>query len=118
MSHTTSLGWDAAYLGCGVVANFADETGVLARRGAELRFSAEGLLDCAPGLPVARSIRQVVDLVEEQLTSPEAAARSRGGVLSDWDYPNINTQVLLSRVITDGVRVVPAEPLSVAKRST
>jgi hypothetical protein len=84
MSHTTSLGWDAAYLGSAVVANFADDSGVLERRQTYLRFSEQRQLDCAPGMPVAFSIEELVRLVELQLKNPVAAAQSRHQWLAQW----------------------------------
>lgn len=99
MSHTTSLGWDAAYLGCGVIANFADATGVLARRNTHLRFLPGVGLDCAPGLPVAHSLDQLVDLVAEQLRDPAARASSGRGILAEWDAPATDLPEMLARAI-------------------
>jgi hypothetical protein len=117
MSHTTSLGWDAAYVGCGVIANFADETGVLARRRTNLRFSANGLLDCAPGLPVARSVPELIGLVEEQLKSSDAALRSRAGLLMDWDYPGVDTRAMLARAIRGPAGIAVTKSMRVADTS-
>ncbi|MDO9490393.1 MAG: hypothetical protein Q7J32_18645 [Sphingomonadaceae bacterium] len=86
MSHTTSLGWDAAYLGSGVVANFADPSGVLARRGTQLRFLPGVGLDCSPQLPVAQELDELVSLVGRQLGSREAALSAGRGIVDDWDH--------------------------------
>jgi hypothetical protein len=103
MSNTTSLAWDAAYLGCAVAANFSDPSGTLLRRGVRLRLQADGLLDCAPGLPLAWSNEELVDLVARLLRDPQAAARSRAAVLSQWDYPDADARSLLRRVVYGSV---------------
>lgn len=86
MSHTTSLAWDAAYLGSGVLANFADPSGVLARRHTGLRFLPGIGLDCAPHLPVAHDLAQLVELVGRQLSDPGAAHQAGSGIIDDWDF--------------------------------
>lgn len=95
MSHTTTLGWDAAYLGCGVVANFADDSGTLERRNTHLRFVKDAVLDCAPGLPVAYRLDTLVDLVAEQMADPAAARRAGQGIVRSWDsvVPDLVTRL-------------------------
>ncbi|KTD24322.1 Uncharacterised protein [Legionella lansingensis] len=105
MSHTTSLGIDAAYLGCAVVANFADNTGVLARRKTHLRFLKNGQLDFAPGTPISRSIPELVSLVQVLLHDKAEARKSGEKLVAQWDYQCNNSQDLLRTAILDEVAV-------------
>lgn len=102
MSHTTSLGWDAAYLGSGVVANFADPSGVLARRGTGRRFLPGVGLDCSPQLPVAHDLDELVRLVGDQLGSRAAALRAGRGIVDDWDYRHPDLAAALRTAIFGG----------------
>src|SRR5262249_12480125 len=95
---TTSLAWDAAYLGCAVAANFADATGTHERRGARLRF-IDGALDCAPGLPVAWSVEEMLAVVQRLLRDPLAASQSRETILAQWDYRDVDTRAILRRIV-------------------
>ena len=86
MSHTTSLGWDAAYLDCGVIANFFDGTGTLDQRMAELRFLADGKLDCAPGMEIARSLEELASQLTRMLVDDLYRSDSAANIVKDWDY--------------------------------
>jgi hypothetical protein len=99
MSHTTSLGLDAAYLGCGVIANFSDETGILARRETHLRFLENGTLDFAPDLPVVHTLPELVSLVEVLLNDEKATQQLAEKIVSSWDYKQTDSQELLRDAI-------------------
>lgn len=108
MSHTTSLGWDAAYLGTGVVANFADATGVLERRRTELRFRPGKKLDCAPGLPVARSLDELITLVASQLADPALAREAAHKIIDEWDFRAPDVAERLRRAVFGEALAEPA----------
>ena len=86
MSHTTSLGLDAAYLGCGVIANFADDTGLLARRKTHLRFMKNGDIDFSPGMPITRSIPELIAVTQKLLNDSDSIEKSRKSLVSEWDF--------------------------------
>lgn len=98
MSFITSLGWDAAYLGCGIISNLADDSGVLSRRNTSLVLK-DGELIFAPGVPVANSLPELISLVQMLLNDEKARQRAREGVLSEWDYPLSDSSYLLEEVM-------------------
>lgn len=102
MSHTTSLCLDAAYLGCGVIANFADETGVLVRRETHRRFQNNGGLDFAPGMPIVHSIPDLISQVQGLLNDNQAAKKSRETLVREWDYPASPTELELTHAALFG----------------
>jgi len=90
MSHTTSLGLDAAYLGCGVIANFFDSTGILAKRKTHLRFLENGTLDFAPDLPVVHTLAELISLVGVLLKDEKATKQLAEKIVASWDYKPID----------------------------
>ncbi len=99
MSHTTSLGLDAAYLGCGVIANFSDATGILARRESHLRFLENGTLDFAPDLPVVHTLPELISLVEVLLNDLKTTKQLAEKIVASWDYKSVDSQALLRTAV-------------------
>lgn len=87
MSYLTSMCLDAYYLGRGVVSNCADETGTLARRGADVFLDADVNRVRRSGMPMARSLPELVDAIVEALDRPERAREAGRRLVGEWDYP-------------------------------
>lgn len=104
MAQTTSLALDAAYLGSGIIADFSDDSGVLARRETHHRFVENGNLIALPGVPVVRSSSELVAKVCELLHDKNAIKRSTDGILEAWDYsphdwPQIFGEVIFGEIV-------------------
>lgn len=98
MTQITSMGWDAAYMGCGVIANFSDGCGVLAQRRTDL-FLQGNELDYAPGMPIANAIPELILQVQMLLNDKKKALQSGAGILDEWDYLQQDSQHLLRDAI-------------------
>lgn len=99
MSHTTTLGMDASFLGSGVVSNFWDPSGAMERRSSPLRFNAEGRFDWWPELPVVHDAATLVEETRRQLLDPAARENVRAGLLREWDFDPPDLPVRLARVL-------------------
>lgn len=99
MSHTTSLGLDAAYLGCGVIANFSDKTGILAKRKTSLRFLENGTLDFAPDIPVVHSLDELISLVQVLLKDRKSTKQLAERIVASWDYKPLDLEGMLRTAV-------------------
>lgn len=99
MSHTTTIGMDASFLGSGIVSNFWDPTGATERRSSPLRFNAEGRFDWWPELPVVHDAATLVEETRRQLLDPAARENVRAGLLREWDFDPPDLPMRLARVL-------------------
>jgi hypothetical protein len=110
MSHTTSLGLDAAVLGSCVICNFWDPSGTMTERKSELRFDASGQLAWAPGFPIARTKEELTHHVSEFLNNPTAEKSMQETALAMWDYPDISPSDRFRQQLKRLVRKAPDYP--------
>lgn len=95
MSSITSLCLDVAFLDKpGVIANFADPSGVLQNRHIHLAD-----LDWLPGLRVAYSISELIETMEHLLMNREEAARESSQLIAPWDYPDVDFEATLLHAV-------------------
>ncbi|HEX2188395.1 MAG TPA: hypothetical protein VHG51_05825 [Longimicrobiaceae bacterium] len=87
MSYLTSMCLDAYYLGRGVVSNCADATGTLERRGAEVFLAADVNRVVRSGMPMARSLPELVEAVRDALDRPEQGREAGRRLVAEWDHP-------------------------------
>ena len=108
-SMTSSLGLDAAYLGRPVVANFADTSGVLARRGVPQLLEADLCALARAGMPLARTIPELLAAVRRLLDDRPAAAAIARALVREWDYPATDFGRTLASLVGEVPKRAPLE---------
>lgn len=109
MSHTTSLGLDAAYLGSAVLAYFADYDNILAQRKTEYRFLPNKTLEFAQALPIVHSSSELLVELNTLLGDKDKRQALAKAIVASWDYLEANTSHLLRQAIHGEKRLLSSK---------
>jgi hypothetical protein len=97
MSLAVSLCLDAAFLNkCGVISNMVDSYNTLKRRHSHI-FP----MDLLSGVRIVKTIPELLYNIKDLLNNPEKGRKEAMEIISQWDYPDINFQATLSKIVYD-----------------
>jgi hypothetical protein len=97
MSLFTSMALDAVYLtGCPVISSFIDLDGYLEKQRADLLE-----VDALPGLKVASSVDDLLQMVETALMNKEKFRDEAKSIKQVWDFPEVNFEGKLLKAVFD-----------------